>query len=157
MATTDVPVILISACLVNIHCRYDGASKHRSEFDSALKTGRFLPLCPEVAGGLGVPREPCEIVGGDGEDVLSGKAVVRARSGRDLTAEYIRGAEAVLAIAIRHGVTVAVLKQRSPSCGVGQLKSLAKEINPGFGVAAALLRRHGIEVISDEEWNSKIP
>lgn len=144
--------ILVSACLVDIACRYDGASAGRDELHGLHREGRLLPLCPEVAGGLGVPREPAVIVDGTGEDVLAGRARVVSRSGHDVTAEFRRGAEAVVALARREGVRTAILKSRSPSCGVGQVYS-EQGLRSGDGVLAALLRREGIRVISDEEWS----
>jgi uncharacterized protein YbbK (DUF523 family) len=152
----DEGAILVSACLADIECRYDGTSKPRAGIHRLLADGRVLPLCPEVAGGMGVPREPASIVGGDGFDVLDGRARVVTRSGRDVTAEFVRGAEAVLQLAQQQNVKQAILKQRSPSCGHGQLASPHGPV-PGSGVLAALLERHGIHVMSDEEWNSTTP
>ncbi len=143
---------LVSACLVGMSCRYDGASKPLDRL-SAENT-KVLPLCPEVAGGLGVPREAASIQGGDGYDVLDGRARVVTRSGRDVTDEFIRGARAVLSAAEHAGVQTAILKQRSPSCGVGQLLDRSGSKRGGDGVTTALLRRSGITVISEEEWNS---
>ena len=155
-STDSVAAVLISACLIDVHCRFDGASKHFAQFDAALKAGRLLPLCPEVAGGLGVPREPAHIIGGDGAAVLDGTATVRTSSGRDVTQEFVRGAQAVLTLARANQVKLAVLKQRSPSCGTGQLRSIEGDRFAGFGITAELLRRNGIEVISEDEWASWI-
>lgn len=143
--------LLVSACLADVRCRYDGAAKPTP---ALAGRGGVLALCPEVAGGLGVPREPAEIVGGDGEDVLAGRARVVTRGGRDVTAEFVRGAESVLDLARRSGVRLAVLKARSPSCGSGTLAAAGGATRPGTGVLAALLRRNGIEVVSDETWRS---
>ena len=145
--------ILVSACLVDISCRYDGASAYREALRDLHRQGRLLPLCPEVAGGLGVPREPAVIVGGTGEDVLAGRARVMTQSGRDVTAEFLRGARGVVDLAERQGVRTAILKSRSPSCGVGQIHS-EQGLRSGDGVLAAMLRRAGIRVISDEEWSA---
>lgn len=144
-------MVLVSACLADVHCRYDGKSKPAGTLQELLAKGRVLPLCPEVAGGMGVPRESASIVGGDGFDVLDGRARVLTVSGRDVTAEFVRGAQAVLAIARQEGATHAILKQRSPSCGHGSLASRAGVV-PGEGVTTALLLRHGIHVMSDEAW-----
>lgn len=143
-------VVVVSACLAGVHCRYDAGARPWGALEATRGQSRILPLCPEVAGGLGVPREPAWIVGGDGHDVLDGRARVLTRSGRDVTAEFVRGAEAVLAAAQNAGATRAVLKQRSPSCGVGHLADDAGGVRPGDGVTAALLKRNGITVTSDE-------
>lgn len=109
--------------------------------------------CPEVDGGLGTPRPAAEIVGGDGHDVLDGKARVVTEGGRDVTAEYVRGAELALAAARAAGATTAILKSRSPSCGRGRIYdgSFTRTAVVGDGVTAALLQRNGIEVLTDEE------
>lgn len=115
--------------------------------------GRAVLVCPEEDGGLGTPRPPAEIVGGDGHDVLDGKARVVTKQGGDVTAEYVRGAELALAAARQAGATTAVLKSRSPSCGKGCVYdgSFTATLAEGDGVTAALLRRNGIEVLTDEE------
>ena len=133
-----------------MHCRYDAGARPSGKLETLRSGARILPLCPEVAGGLGVPREPACIEGGDGAAVLDGRARVVTASGRDVTAEFIRGAEAVLVLAQRAGARRAVLKQRSPSCGVGALAGPHGVVTPGDGVTAALLRRNGIAVESDE-------
>jgi uncharacterized protein YbbK (DUF523 family) len=147
------PPILVSACLVDTACRYDGRALHSEKLAAFFEAGRLLPLCPEVSGGLGVPREAAAIVGGSGEDVLAGSARVITRSGRDVTAEFVRGAHTVLELAKAQGVRLAVLKSRSPSCGVGRIYSAEHELHAGMGVLAALLRRNGIETVNEEEWD----
>lgn len=138
--------VLISACLLGVNCRYDGGNCRVSiPNDWAL-----VPFCPEMAGGLGAPRYPAEITGGDGNDVLAGRARVINSLGKDVTEEYIAGAQAALAICRKEGVTRAILKSRSPSCGLSQIYdgSHQKVLRPGPGVCAALLGQHGIKVES---------
>lgn len=149
MAETFDSVVLVSACLMGQHCRYDGGAKPWAGV-SNRGGAPLLPVCPETAGGLGVPRDPAQIVGGDGGDVLDGRARVVTAAGRDVTAEFVRGAEAVLALARKAGAGRAVLKQRSPSCGCGALAQGQGRARPGDGVTTALLKRHGISVTSDE-------
>lgn len=100
------------------------------------------------------PREPAEIIGGDGEDVLGGKAQVIERSGRDVTAMYVEGAFETLRQAQAMKATLVVLKEYSPSCGSSMIYNgeFAGKAKAGLGVTAALLRRHGIEVISEEQF-----
>ena len=127
---------LISACLVGLCTRYDGQSKTNSACLAQIKTMGWIPVCPEQLGGLPTPREAADIIDGDGYDVLAGTARVITKSGVDLTAEFILGAEQVLQLAKLQNISKAVLKARSPSCAV-----LGK-----IGVTAALLQSVGIEL-----------
>lgn len=146
--------ILISACLLGDRVRYDGgdARADSSLLDRWDAEGRLVAICPEVAGGLPVPRPAAEIAGGDGADVLAGSARVATRAGDDVTAHFLAGARAALALARRHRVRVAVLKERSPSCASSSLYDggFAGRRIPGMGVTAALLRAEGVQVFSEE-------
>jgi len=146
-------LLLVSACLVGIPCRYDGGSCPHDQLQALAARGGVLPFCPEVGGGLPTPRPPAEIQGGDGGDVLEGQARVVNVEGKDVTAEFLAGAREALRIARRWGVQEAVLKARSPSCGVGQIYdgSFSGRLVEGDGVTTALLKREGIIVKSEEE------
>lgn len=109
-------VILVSACLLGLPTAYDGRRHPVAELVRLAALGRVVPVCPEIAGGLGVPRPPAEIVGGSDGDVLDGRARVLTASGEDGTEAYIRGAEVALALVRRYGIQMAVMKARSPSC-----------------------------------------
>jgi len=148
-----VPVFLVSACLLGVPTVYDGSTHHQAELLVLAAQGRVVPICPEVAGGLPVPRPPAEIVGGDGNDVLDGGARVVTVEREDVTAAYLRGAECALAAARRYGITTAILRQRSPSCGVSRIYdgTHSGRLIPGQGVTAALLRRHGVTLWSEED------
>ena len=111
-----------------------------------MRTGRAVPVCPEVLGGLSVPREGIDIVEGDGWDVLSGTASVKSKAGEDLSPFLLRGALASLKIAKRFGIRKALMKQRSPSCGCGQIKRRGR-LKKGDGVTTALFKKEGIEVL----------
>lgn len=143
----------ISACLLGEPCRYNATDKLDAAVRERALSQGAVPICPECLGGLPTPRLPSEIVGGDGEDVLAGRAKVLDRQGRDVTAAFIRGAEEALALCKEAGVQEAVLKARSPSCGVGTIYdgSFSGRCRPGLGVAAALFRRHGIALSTEEE------
>jgi len=145
------PIYLVSACLLGIPCAYDGSARPQAELIALAVQGRVVPVCPEVAGDLKVPRPPAEIVAGDGEAALDGRARVVTVTGEDVTAAYLRGAECALATAQRHGITTAILKQRSPSCGSTCIYdgSHSGRLRAGQGVTAALLRRHGVTVRSE--------
>lgn len=153
---TEIPndgPILVSACLAGVACTYAAEPKTRPWAVQLVAEGRAVPVCPEVAGGLPIPRPEAEISGGDGHDVLEGRARVVSSRDEDVTEEYLRGARIALAAARRSGATLAVLKARSPSCGCGEIYdgTFSGERSPGDGVTAALLRRSGVTVVSDED------
>jgi uncharacterized protein YbbK (DUF523 family) len=142
------PPVLVSACLLGVRCRYDGANRPDTALVNRLiDDGRcIVPVCPEQLGGLPTPRTPAEIVGGSGPDVLDGRASVRAHDGRDVTDQYVRGAEETLRIARLFGCRSAYLQEKSPACGVDFIKR-GDDTCPGMGVAAALLSQSGVELV----------
>jgi uncharacterized protein YbbK (DUF523 family) len=144
---------LVSACLVGIPCRYDGDSCPHEQLQALAAQGDVLPLCPEVLGGLPTPRPPAEIQGGDGGDVLEGRARVVNIEGKDVTVEFLTGAQEALRVVRRWDIKEAILKAHSPSCGVGQIYdgSFSGHLVEGDGVTAALLKREGIIVTNEEE------
>lgn len=115
--------------------------------------GRIIPICPEVAGGLAVPRPPAEIVSGDGRRVLAGHARVRTNDGSDVTAAYVAGAEHAVELAMHYGARVAVLKSRSPSCGIGGVYdgTFTGTLTDGMGVTAAALSDRGVRVFDETQ------
>lgn len=141
----DTPV-LVSACLAGLPCRYDGRAKPDQGIVDLVRAGGALPVCAEQLGGLATPRAPAEIVGGDGHDVLAGRARVLTVDGEDVTEEFVEGARRTVAVARDHGVQTAVLQARSPSCGCGRIYDGTHSGNPteGDGVLAALLQERGI-------------
>ncbi|KTT46383.1 purine nucleoside phosphorylase [Pseudomonas oryzihabitans] len=146
--------ILVSRCLLGHRVRYDGGA--HGPFDllgSWQAEGRIVPLCPEVAGGLPTPRPPAEIAGGQGGAVLDGQLPVLTDSGADVTAAFVAGAEAALELVARHGIRLAVLKARSPSCGnSGNYDgSFSGTRVAGEGVTAAALKRAGVTVFNETE------
>lgn len=148
--------VLVSACLVGESVRYNGGDKlcDHQVMQRWLREGRVVPVCPEVAGGLPVPRPPAEIAGGaGGQRVLDGETRVLDDAGRDVTEHFVRGAEIALANALAKNIRVAVLKEGSPSCGTGYTYdgSFTGTRVPDTGVTAARLRRAGIRVFSEAE------
>lgn len=145
--------LAVSACLLGEPCRYDGGAKGHAAVCALAKREGALALCPEGLGGLPIPRLPSEIVGGDGADVLGGRARVVDSAGADVTAAFLLGARRALALCEEAGVREAVLKARSPSCGAGTIYdgSFSGKTRPGWGVAAALLRQNGIRVRTEED------
>jgi uncharacterized protein YbbK (DUF523 family) len=148
----DGPV-LISACLAGVPCTHAAEAKTRAWALRLVATGRAVTVCPEVAGGLPIPRPESEIAGGSGGDVLDGEARVVTVDGEDVTTNYRRGADAALAAAARSGAALAVLKARSPSCGSGAVYdgSFSGTLIEGDGVTAAAMKRAGVAVVSDED------
>jgi uncharacterized protein YbbK (DUF523 family) len=139
---------LVSACLLGMCITYNAASHPQPHLIALAARGQVLPLCPEIAGGLPIPRPPAEIVGGDGHAVLDGQACVRTRDGQDVTAAFLDGARLALDVAQALNITVAILQPRSPSCGTRQIYSgrFDGRLVTGQGVTAALLVRHGIRL-----------
>ncbi|MFE0099788.1 DUF523 domain-containing protein [Streptomyces sp. NPDC059009] len=140
--------VLVSACLRGVPCRFDGRDKVSPGLAEAVTDRAVVSFCPEAAGGLPTPRRPAELVGGDGHDVLDGRARVVDDTGCDVTAEFVAGAERALAAARNGGCGEALLMPRSPSCGRGAVYdgSFGGVLVAGDGVTAALLERSGIRV-----------
>ena len=91
-------MILVSSCLLGIYSKYDGGSNLQELLVWHAGKGKFLPVCPEQLGGLPTPRQPVELVHGDGKAVLAGTGKARERSGRDMTECFVRGAREVAAL-----------------------------------------------------------
>jgi uncharacterized protein YbbK (DUF523 family) len=155
LGTKDL--LLVSACLLGLPTCYDGKARAIPGLLEFAARGLVVPICPEIAGGLPVPRPPAECVGGDGEAVLEGLAFVRTAGGEDVTAAFVAGAGRALDIAQRLGIRRALLKENSPSCGSRCTYdgTFQGRLVAGQGVTVALLRRHGIEVISEEQWGAQ--
>ena len=136
-------MILVSACLLGCACRYDGQSKPHPLAMELARQGRVVPGCPEQLRGLTTPRLPSE---------RRGEQVVM-RDGRDVTAEYRRGAEEALRLAELYGCRAAVLKERSPSCGCGRIYdgTFTGTLRPGDGVTAEMLKANGMQVYGESE------
>lgn len=149
---------LVSGCLLGIRCNWSGDEKYfNPEMLQQVQSEALVPVCPEQLGGLATPRSPQEIQGGDGEAVLGGGARVVNREGVDVTAQFILGAEETLKIARLLGITEFVGKSGSPSCSCNWIYdgSFSGRQVPGKGVAAALLERHGIRLISEEDFTQE--
>ncbi len=147
----------MSACLAGEKCRYTGDGFDYPELKRLVEEGRAVTVCPEVMGGAPVPRNPCEIKGGNGFDVLEGRAHVFDNRGRDKTSIFIDGATKVLEMARKTGVRVAILKERSPSCGSTEIYDGTFTGNkvPGCGCTVALLLKEGIQVFSEENYSKE--
>ncbi len=152
--------ILVSACLLGEPVRYDGRCKELEypQLDELLKQDRVIGFCPEVAGGLPVPRDAAEIQTGDGYAVLDRLARVISSNGRDVTDSFLQGAHQALALCQQHAIRVAVLTELSPSCGSSQIYdgSFNRIRIHGVGVTTALLERHGISVFNPSQIGDAI-
>lgn len=146
-------VLLVSACLLGLPARYNGATTANQPLKDLLKNHFIVPVCPEQLGGLATPRPACNLIGGDGYDVLSGQARVEDIEGEDRTAAYVNGARAALDLARLVKADGAIFQARSPSCG-----SIVRTGSDGsprpIGVAAAKLMEAGYEVI--EAWEDRL-
>lgn len=134
---------LCSACLLGINCRYDGKNKANEKVLKLAKKEKLIPVCPEQLGGLPTPRAKSEI--------SNGKVITE--NGEDVTEQFQKGAEETLRIAKENNITEAIMKQESPSCGCGKIHdgTFSGRVIDGWGIAADLLRKNGVKVISEEE------
>lgn len=146
-------MILISACLCGINCKYNGKSNYHEKAYKLFKEGKAMLVCPEQLGGLPTPRHPAEITNGNAKDVLESRGSITNNKGEDVTVYFVKGAEETLKIAESLGSKKAILKSRSPSCGCGKIYSgkFQGELIEGNGVTAQLLMDNGIEVITEED------
>jgi len=148
--------ILISACLLGDLVRYDGQVKplQDTKIEIWRNEDRLVAFCPEVSGGLPTPRQSAEIIGnGDGKAVLSGSARVMDRTGKDVSAPFMTGANLALELCKKYHIKIAILTDSSPSCGSTQIYNgkFSREKIQGVGVTTALLLMHGIKVFSQHE------
>lgn len=133
--------ILVSACLLGMHCRYDGTGVMQEELKELSRNYHLIPVCPEIYGGLATPRSPAECVG---ERIVT-------KNGEDVTDAYYKGAEEILHLARLYNCRYAILKERSPSCGYGSIYdgTFQGRLVSGNGAAAQLLSDHGIEIYGE--------
>lgn len=149
--------ILVSACLLGMLTRYDGASRRDDRVLAFLRGEELIPIpvCPEQLAGLPTPREACCFAAGDGDAVLDGTGrLIRRCDDRLQNETFLKGAVETMKAARLAGCRQALLKERSPSCGVHQVY-LGDDLRPGRGVTAALLVRNGLQVFSEEELESR--
>ena len=135
-------MILVSACLCGVNCKYNGQNNLSVDVLELLRKGEAILVCPEQLGGLPTPRTPSEI------RIINGQTKVYTNDGKDVTENYQRGAEEVLKIAKELNIKKAILKRKSPSCGCGEIYdgTFTNTLTKGDGITAALLIKNGIEV-----------
>jgi uncharacterized protein YbbK (DUF523 family) len=134
---------IISACLAGINCRWDGQARPCQKVIKLVKQGQAIPVCPEQLGGLTTPRPPAEQKGNK----------VFTKDGKDVTSQFKNGAKEALRIAKLTGVKEAILKSKSPSCGLGKIYdgTFSDKLIAGDGVFAKLLKKNKIKVFTEEE------
>ena len=132
--------ILVSACLLGINCKYNGGNNYHEEIDEFLKCYDVIPVCPEIFGGLPTPRPAAEALG---DRVVTDE-------GKDVTENFLRGAEETLKLAKKYNVKKALLKLRSPSCGNGKIYdgTFTNTLIDGDGITTKILKENGIEIIT---------
>lgn len=137
---------LVSSCMAGIPCRYNGTDKKNEIIHRLLEEGKAIPVCPEVLGGLSIPREPAEC------RIINGEYRVISKSGKDVTAQYKKGAEEALKIAKKYGIKRAILQAKSPSCGkITYDGTFTGTLADYPGVTVKFLKDNGIEIISSDE------
>lgn len=136
--------ILISACLIGLNCKYNGGNNENSKLVELMKEKDLVPICPEQLGGLKTPRVSAE----------RKQEKVITKEGVDVTKEYQKGAEEALKLAKKLNIKKAILKSRSPSCGIDEIYdgTFSHNLVKGDGVTAQLLKKNGIEVISSDRY-----
>jgi uncharacterized protein YbbK (DUF523 family) len=145
--------VLVSACLAGINCRFDGKNELNKKIRDLVERGKAICVCPEELGGLPTPRTRSEIKNATGSDVLSGKAQVINREGKDITENFTSGAGRVLEIAKKYKIKKAIFKSKSPACGKGKIYdgSFSGRLKEGDGVTTALLLKNNIKVVTEED------
>ncbi|MGN9863407.1 DUF523 domain-containing protein [Bacillus swezeyi] len=146
-------MILVSSCLAGVKCRYNGTHSYVEKINRLVEDNKAMIVCPELLGGFQTPREPAEISGGTGEDVLNGDAVIMTTSGENVTDLYLKGAYKTLELAKQIQADTVVLKENSPSCGSSRIYdgSFSNQKIAGNGITAALLKREGFRVVSEHQ------
>jgi len=147
-------MILVSACLMGKNYRYDGGNNFLPSLFNFLEDKEFRIVCPEVDGGLSIPRPPVEIINGDGFDILNGKARVMTKDGLDFTEKFIKGTKFALKDLKIADIDFAILKAKSPSCGVNNIYNgkFNNKLIKGSGVLAAHLIKNNIKVFTEKNF-----
>ncbi|MDO4534949.1 MAG: DUF523 domain-containing protein [Clostridium perfringens] len=145
-------MILVSACLLGVNCKYNGGNNKNGRVIEFLKGKKFIMVCPEELGGLTTPRIPSEIID-TARDVINGKGKILNKSGDNVTEKFLKGAYETLKIVKDKGIKVAILKAKSPSCGSGLVYdgTFSNKLILGNGVTAEMLKDNKIEVITEED------
>jgi uncharacterized protein YbbK (DUF523 family) len=141
-------MIVISSCLIGKKCRYNATDSLNQQLLNSINE-EYIDICPELLGGLSAPRLPCEIVHGEGKDVLAGTAKIVDCAGNDIAYKMLHGVNKALDICKAAKVTKAYLKRNSTTCGCGEIydENFSSTMKNGNGIFAELLLSNGIEII----------
>lgn len=144
-------MIIVSACLMGVNCKYNGKNNLNENLKEYLKNKEYMLVCPESLSGLGIPRDPVEIINGR----------VMTEKGRDCTEQFNYGIKTVMNNIEKsnfNDIEYAVLQSRSPSCGVNGIYdgSFSGKLIKGRGLFANELYKKGIKLIDIEEFDKKI-
>ncbi len=145
---------IVSACLIGERCRYNGEGKRHAGVVRFLRGKRYFALCPEMLAGWGSPRPPVQFHGGGASEAAEGKARIKDSQGRDRTASLIKGITKALRQALLLEAREAILKEKSPSCGVKRIYRDGK-LSRGEGLFTYWLREKGIRVRSEQSFGVK--
>ncbi len=141
-------IVLVSACLIGIPCRYDGDSSFKESLLKELIGKIVVSVCPELMGGMGVPRVPFELPSLNYDKIFGGEEKIMNKEDEDITEKAINGCLKVLEVCKALGIEKAYLKENSPSCGVNQVYINGVK-NKGMGICAYLLKKNDIIVIGE--------
>jgi len=148
------PPIIVSACLLGRRCRYNGEDRAHAGVRRFLKGKNYVAVCPEKLAGWGVPRPPVELKGGGAEKVMEGRARIVTHEGTDLTASLIRAVRKLVDRATSLRSEEAILKEKSPSCGVTKVYRDGRLVE-GKGLFTHRLKDRGIQVRSEESFGER--
>lgn len=142
-------MILVSACLLGINCKYNGDNNNNEEIKKYLEGKKFILVCPEQLGGLSTPRIPSEII----NENLDKRKVI-SKDGKDVTENFLKGATETLKIAKMYNCTEAILKESSPSCGSKKIYdgSFSGIKIDGIGITSEMLKKSGIKILSEKDF-----
>jgi len=145
-------MILISACLLGINCKYSGENNKIKGLEELLKKEILIPVCPEQLGGLETPRKPSEII------TKNRIKYVVDKNGNDVTSQFLKGAEETLKIVNMYNIKEAILKSNSPSCGCGTIYdgTFSGKIVKGDGITSALLKSKNIKIFNETNYFEKL-
>lgn len=140
--------VLVSACLVGKNCKYNGKNNKNSAIIDFLQDKEVFLVCPEVMGGLSIPRLKSEI------KKMNQQSFVYNEKNEDVTYNFLLGANKALQVAIDHQIDFAILKQKSPSCGCGKIYNgeFNQTVIEGYGIFALLLKEHNIHILTEEDF-----
>jgi uncharacterized protein YbbK (DUF523 family) len=148
--TTVKEMILVSACLLGLRCRYNECNNTDQLVLDLREKYILIPVCPEQLGGMQTPRPPSFFIKGDGLQTLEGIDNLINDRNENVSSHFRKGSEEALKICRLFNIKTAILKENSPSCGTHQIY-LKEKLTKGMGVTATILKFNGIRVMSEND------